>query len=342
MGCVGDEAGGGAAHLVEFVHEAGLGVQAASGVDVEVLDAASFCGRDCVVEYGGWVTSVFGLDHLNAGARGPDFKLFDCCGAKCVGGAQEHGVALRAAPGSQLAAGGGFAGAVDAYEERDLGRGCGRGDFALRGFKNGLELNFEEVAQLIAALDGFAECAVAQGVEDGVGGLHAEGAGEQRGFEVLEGLLVDDAGERGDAVDFGRERLASVRLVVGPPRSLVSSADSRPAKDCGSTTRVSAAMPSILEESDSRVRETACFMRAKRPGLVPSVGSTDSSGDTGGLFLAPKNFIIECPALSLEHQIREPRRGWAAPLGRLWRLSSAACGPFTANRSGRGYRLRYS
>ena len=49
---------GGAAHLVELVHEAGLGVEAAGGVDVEVVDVAGFGGGDGVVEDGGGVAAV--------------------------------------------------------------------------------------------------------------------------------------------------------------------------------------------------------------------------------------------------------------------------------------------
>jgi len=114
--------------------------------------------------------------------------------------------------------------------------------FRAAGLQDGLDLGFEEIAELLAAFDGFAKGAVAQGFEDGGGGLDAEIAGEQGFFKMLEGLLVDGAGERGDG--------------------------------------------SIFEESDSRVRETACFMRAKRP-----VGSAGSAG-AGGSFLLPKNFIM--------------------------------------------------
>ncbi len=91
--------GCGAAHFVELVHEAGLGVEAACGVDVEILNGAGLGGGDGVVEHRCRVAALFGLDHLNAGARGPDFKLLDGGGAKCVGSAEQDGVALRAAPG---------------------------------------------------------------------------------------------------------------------------------------------------------------------------------------------------------------------------------------------------
>ena len=41
--------------------------------------------------------------------------------------------------------------------------------------------------------------------------MDAEVAGEQGGLEIFEGLLVDGAGEGGDAFDFGGERLAGAR-----------------------------------------------------------------------------------------------------------------------------------
>ena len=64
---------------------------------------------------------------------------------------------------------------------------------------------FEQIAQLGAAFDGLVAGAVAERVEDGGGGLHAEVAGEQRGFEIVEGAFVDGAGESGEVGDFGGE-----------------------------------------------------------------------------------------------------------------------------------------
>jgi len=68
-----------------------------------------------------------GLDHLHAGAAGPDFKLLDGRGAEGVCCAEENGLVLAAIPGGQLAGGSGFAGAVDADEKGDLGWCIGGG-----------------------------------------------------------------------------------------------------------------------------------------------------------------------------------------------------------------------
>jgi len=65
------------------------------------------------------VAAGAGFDYLDAGAGGPDFKLLDGGGAVSVGGAEENGAVSGAGPGGQLADSGGFAGAVDAYQEDD-------------------------------------------------------------------------------------------------------------------------------------------------------------------------------------------------------------------------------
>ena len=77
-----------------------------------------------------------------------------------------------------MPAGGGFAGAVDADEEGDFGAGLGGpGIGRMRGFEDGAEFLLEQGAEFFAAFDGLAAGAVAQGVEDGGGGLDAEVAG---------------------------------------------------------------------------------------------------------------------------------------------------------------------
>jgi len=48
----GDKFFGGAAHLVEFLHQVGFGVEAACRVYDEDLGAAGFCGGAGIVEGG--------------------------------------------------------------------------------------------------------------------------------------------------------------------------------------------------------------------------------------------------------------------------------------------------
>ena len=63
---------------------------------IEIVDVAGLGGGDGVVEDGGRVAALAGLDHLDAGAGGPDFKLLDGGGAEGVGGAEQDGAVLGA------------------------------------------------------------------------------------------------------------------------------------------------------------------------------------------------------------------------------------------------------
>ena len=74
VGCAGDELLGGAAHLVELLHEVGLGVEAAGGVDDEDVGAARLGGGAGVVEGGGGIAALAGLDDVDAGALRPRLR----------------------------------------------------------------------------------------------------------------------------------------------------------------------------------------------------------------------------------------------------------------------------
>ena len=77
--------------------------------------------------------------------------------------------------------------------------------------EDGDQLLLQEVAQLGAAFDGLMAGAIAEGIEDGGGGWHAEVAREECGFELVESGLVDGAGEGGEIGDFGGKGLAGAR-----------------------------------------------------------------------------------------------------------------------------------
>src|SRR6202044_3403466 len=94
-GCVDDEEGlvrsagqealGGAAHLVELLHEVGLGVEAAGGVDEKDASVAGLGGGEGVEERGGGIATLARLDEVDVGALGPDFELLDGSGAEGIG-----------------------------------------------------------------------------------------------------------------------------------------------------------------------------------------------------------------------------------------------------------------
>ena len=81
----------------------------------------------------------------------------------------------------------------------------------LRGTKDGDQLLLQEVAEFGTSFDGLMTGAIAESVEDGCGGWHAEVAREKSGFELVKGGLVDGASERGEIGDSGGEGLAGTR-----------------------------------------------------------------------------------------------------------------------------------
>ncbi len=190
----GNQLGGGAAHLVQLFHQVGLGVEAAGGVDDEDLGGTGFGGGAGVVERGGGVAALPGLDDGDVGAGGPDLELLDGGGAEGVGGAEQDGTSLSGEVGGELAGGGGLAGAVDADHHDDLGRRVGMVDGPSDAVEDGFELGFEELLELVAALDSGAEGALAEVFEDQGGGGGSDVGGEQDGFEVVEGGGVDPRG----------------------------------------------------------------------------------------------------------------------------------------------------
>ena len=173
--------------------------------------AARFCGLERVVEDGGGIASLTGLDELDAAALTPDFKLLDGGGAKGVSGAEQNGFALSAEEGCELAAGGGLSGSVDADHEDDFGRGDDGSRRALLLVEDGLELIFQKLLELGSAFDLPAFGAVAQRVENFRCDIDADVGGDEAHLQIFECGFIDDTGERQDAFDAFFQALASAR-----------------------------------------------------------------------------------------------------------------------------------
>ena len=84
-----------AAHLVQLLHQVGLRVQTAGGIDQQDVRRARFCGRRRVEERCRGIAALPGLDESDAGALRPDLELLDGRGAEGVGGAEQDGFAPR-------------------------------------------------------------------------------------------------------------------------------------------------------------------------------------------------------------------------------------------------------
>src|ERR1700733_10819668 len=76
-------------------------------------------GRNRVKDDGGRIGARFLFYNFHAGTVGPDFQLFDGCGAKRVGGAEDYARAFFFQAVSKLADGRRLAGAVHSYDEND-------------------------------------------------------------------------------------------------------------------------------------------------------------------------------------------------------------------------------
>ena len=168
MRSVGAEALRRAPHLRQLVHQAALRVQAAGGVDDDVVGVARFGRLQRVEEHGRGIAARLVLDDFGSGAIAPDFQLLDGGGAKGIGSGQQNGLALRPQQMRQLADRGGLAGAVHADDQNDFGLAI---DFLYRPVIGGVEdrqqLVLQHALELVDIGDLLAIDFFAQRVEDG-------------------------------------------------------------------------------------------------------------------------------------------------------------------------------
>ena len=118
--CFGDDA----ANFFDFFHEVDFGVQAARCVDDYDVDVACAGCLDGVECHGGCVCARLVLHDVRSRAVGPDAELVNGRCPKCVSGGKEYFFAFAAEFVGHFANGGGFAHAVDTYDEDDVGFGC--------------------------------------------------------------------------------------------------------------------------------------------------------------------------------------------------------------------------
>ena len=190
-----------AVQLLQFQHEVVLGVQAAGGVDKEVIGLARVGGGDGVVGHGGGVGAVISGDDFNFEAGAPESQLFNGGGAKGVAGGENGGLAPGLNGVGELGAGGGLAGAVDADDGDDGGAG---GDFLQVGVLGRKALfNFRagdgEIVQPAGALGFVGEF---YGRHDLIGHGDAEIGADEGLLDFLEGFGGKLGRARNDALDF--------------------------------------------------------------------------------------------------------------------------------------------
>ncbi len=191
VGGIGDDAGGGAAHLFEFGHEVFFVMEAAGGIDDDEVGFAGAAGLEGVEDDGAGVGSLGLLDEFGVGAGGPDFELFDSGGAEGIGGGHEDGLSFVVEAAGEFAGGGGFAGPVDADHHNDEGRGVNAGEGPFGGGEDFEEMGPNEAANFAGVADEFPVDALANGFEDFGGGADPDVGGDEGVFEFVEQVGID-------------------------------------------------------------------------------------------------------------------------------------------------------
>ena len=207
----GDKPPGGAAHLVQLLHQVGLGVQAARCIDDQHTGRARLGRGAGVVEGSRWIAARLRLDHRHAGPRGPHLKLFDRRRAKRVCRAHHHRAALRGVVRGQLACGGRLAGAVDAHHHYNFGRGRGNHIFRRYFVEHLLQLELQQPLQLVAALDSLAQATLAQALDNLARGGGTDVGGKQHRLQLRQRCLVHLARQRQHRPDRLGEGVARAR-----------------------------------------------------------------------------------------------------------------------------------
>ena len=121
----------------------------------------------------------------------PDLELLDGRGAKRIGGAQQHRSLLVLEAVGQLADGGGLAGSVHA-DHQDHGR---RFDHPRRrplaGFQDLQQVLTDEALQFGGVAQLVTLHALADALQNLLGGAHADISRDQRGFELVQQFGID-------------------------------------------------------------------------------------------------------------------------------------------------------
>ena len=192
MRSAGNDALRRAAHLFEFRHQVGLGVETPGGVDDHVIAVPRGSRLQRVVEHGCRIAAGFGSDDFRPRTLSPDFQLLDGGGAEGIGCAQQHRLTLRTKNLRQFANRRRFARSVDTDHEDDLGCAVDFLDRARIGsIQNGEQLLFQQAFEFVCVLDLLAVGFVPKFVQHFAGGGVAQIGADERGFQVVQGRAVN-------------------------------------------------------------------------------------------------------------------------------------------------------
>jgi len=169
-------------------------VQPAGRVDQHHINAPIDALLDSVESHGRRIRALARPNGLDADALAPGGQLLGGGSAEGVGCTEQHRLVLGDQHPSELAHGGGLAGAVDTDDEQDGGLALGMVE--LEGaVQIGVDQLDQLAAQQIPGLLGIRYPVdaqlLAERADQFTGRAHTQIGGDQRGLEVVPGLVVD-------------------------------------------------------------------------------------------------------------------------------------------------------
>jgi len=117
VGRLGLQPGQHSVDLAEFLHQVGLGVQPAGGVDDGDVGAPRLAGLIGVEGHRAWVSAGFVANYIYADLLAKDFQLFGGGGPKGVRRSQDHLLAFLGEMIGQLGDAGGLTHSVDTHHQ---------------------------------------------------------------------------------------------------------------------------------------------------------------------------------------------------------------------------------
>ena len=219
VGGSGVQAAHHALDLAQFVHQAGLGLQAAGRVRQHDVDAPRLGGGDRVEDHRGAVGALALGHHRHVVALPPLLQLLHRGGAEGVAGGEQHARVFLAQTVRELADERRLAGAVDADHQHYMGPLRADVEGHGHGFEDRREFRCKRTVQSLGVGEFAPRHAVLEGFHHALGGGDSDIGGQQAGFQILEDVVVDGALAKQQVADAGAQALPRLaeRGVQAPP-----------------------------------------------------------------------------------------------------------------------------
>jgi len=181
-----------ALHLGEFVHETGLVLQPAGGIDEQDIDVSCVSSLPGIEDNCSRIRSRLLRDHGDIIALTPHLQLLNRGGAKGIAGSKHDRVSVVLQVMGKFADRRCLTGTVDTHHEDD--------EWAIRlfypkwlldRFKNAEQRSFEASLQRVQIFEFVSSQALLQVADDQLGRVHSDIRHDKQGFKLLQYVFVD-------------------------------------------------------------------------------------------------------------------------------------------------------